>query len=149
MTRDRKQTDTCPLLISPCGLLPARHVSSILFATRATRHFTCQRVLRRLPARTCTRGSGRPVTFQQRVNETKMVSRQNFLSSWKNILVTFRLLRQCRPNSLLHFWRTEFRHKFVTGFFARQIRTLLWQKLFIADASISTSAILCFIALFR
>jgi len=63
------------------------------FATRATRHVTCQRgrshverqrVLWRLPARTCTRESGHPVTFQRRVNEAKMVSRRNFLSSWKN-----------------------------------------------------------------
>ena len=88
---EKLEDDTCQLLISPRGLLPTRHIA-ILFATCAAHHVSCQRgqshmesqrVPWRLPARMCTRGSGRPVTFQRRVNEAKMVSRRNFLSSWK------------------------------------------------------------------
>ena len=88
---EKLEDDTCQLLISPRGLLPARRVA-ILFATRAARHVSCQRgqshmesqrVPWRLPARTCTHGSGPPVTFQRRVNEAKLVTRRNFLLSSK------------------------------------------------------------------
>jgi len=88
---EKLEDDTCQLLILPCGLLPARHIA-ILFATRAARHVSCQRgqshvecqhIPWRQPARMCTRGSGPLVTFQQCVNEAKLVSRQNFLSSSK------------------------------------------------------------------
>ena len=39
---EKLEDDTCQLLISPRGLLPARRVA-ILFATRAARHISYQR----------------------------------------------------------------------------------------------------------
>ena len=80
---EKLEDDTCQLLISPRGLLPARHIA-ILFATRAARHVSYQRgqsheehqrVPWRLPAWMCTHGTEPPVPFQRRVNEAKLVSR--------------------------------------------------------------------------
>jgi hypothetical protein len=147
ITRDRKQTDMCHLLISPRGLLPACHVA-ILFATRVAHHVNCQqgrshverqRVLWHLPVRTCTRGSGSLVTSQRCVNEAIMVPRRNFLSSWKKYFSDISAVssRQTKLDaSFLTNWNSsQIHHRILCATNLSPSVT----KLFIADASISTS----------
>ena len=52
--------------------------------------------------------------FSDASTKQKWFRDEIFFRREKNILVMFRLFRQGKPNSMLHFWQTEFRHKFVT-----------------------------------
>jgi len=74
--------------------------------------------------RTCTRGSGRLVMFQRRVNDAKMVRRRKFILSRK----------KCSSDVSVILSR-----QIATELLKRRILALQWQKRFITDASISTS----------